>query len=147
MILRYWSVPVLDESRIELPGPSPAQRRVQTTTFFDLRDRRHHAFEIHFLRPDPILKMFPAALLFFIGFCIATFIVPAGIMAITKDESLAWIFGVWAIVALIVAVLMAKENYKKKKMMSFALAERGAPVRKVHLVSEKDWDRWAARLR
>lgn len=148
MILRYWSVPILDESRLELPGPTPNQRRVQTTTTYNVAGRRLHALEVKMLRPGPILAILGISLFFFVGIYAVTIMVPGIILAVTKDDSLGWIFAVWAVPVFITAIFVARDGYLKRKMMRFALVERGLPSKaKLHLVAEEKWDRWAAQLK
>jgi hypothetical protein len=138
MILKYWSVPILNESRLERPGPTPAQRRVQTTTTCDLRDRRLHALAMNPVAPGNVLSMIGWSILYFLMAYIVTIFVPGLVLAITKNSSLGWVFAVWAGPVAGLAVLMAWKGLTNKKMMRFALAERGLPARKVHIVREKD---------
>lgn len=147
MILKYWSVPILNESRLELPGPTPAQRRVQTTTTYDLSDRRLHVLKLNLFEPGALLAVIGLSVLFFVLIYVFTLFVPGIVLAVTKDESLGWLFGAWAVPVLVAAVLIARKSLIDKKMMRFAVTERGTPLRKIHLVAEDKWDRWVARLR
>jgi hypothetical protein len=148
MILRFWSVPIISESRLDLPGPMPNQRRVQTTTTYDLGGRRLHALEVKVLKPGPVLVILGISLLFFVPLYAVTIFVPGIILAITKNNSLGWLFFVWAVPVLGLAVSAARGEYLTRKRMKFALAERGLTAKaKLQLVTDEKWDRWVAQLK
>jgi hypothetical protein len=148
MILRYSSVPILDEMKLELPGRTPGERKVQTTTIYNMRDRRQHVLEIKLCRPAVILKILAFSLLYFAGIYMFTLFVPGGILAITKDKTLGWVFGAWAIPVFIGAIGLSRNNVLNRQMLKHALKERELPASaKIHIVPERQWDRWVAKLR
>ena len=143
----FWSVPILSQDATDLPGKY-GQRMQRTTTIYNVGDRRHHTLAVRWLSPGILLRFVLMVLIFFPLTYMFTFFVPGILLAITKDESLSWVFAAWAVVSLIIATLISRKGLLEKLMTRHALKERGLPANtKIAIVPDGKWDRWAARLK
>ena len=143
----FWSVPILSQDAIVLPGKY-GQRIQRTTTIYNVGDRRHHTLAVRWLSPGILLRFVLMVLIFFPLTYMFTFFVPGILLAITKDESLSWVFAAWAVVSLIIATLISRKGLLEKIMTPHALKERGLSANtKIAIVPDGKWDRWAARLK
>jgi hypothetical protein len=143
----YWSVPILSQNAIDLPGKY-GQRIQRTTTIYNVGDRRHHTLAVRWFSPGILLRFVLMVLIFFPLTYMFTFFVPGILLAITKDESLSWVFAAWAVVSLIIATLISRKGLLEKIMTRHALKERGLSANtKIAIVPDGKWDRWAARLK
>jgi hypothetical protein len=148
MDVNFWSVPIMDETTIELPGPSVSQRIQRTTTFFNLRERRHHTLPVRWINPGVLLKFLGMLLFYFIAVCVFTFFVPAILGSIMKDKTPTWFLAAWALVVLIISTAFSRKELLKKLMTRHALKERGLSANtKVAIIPDGHWDRWAAKLK
>lgn len=148
MILQYWSVPVLDRSTIELPGPYSGQRKQLTTTIYAIGNRRRHRLDLRMGRPVSILNLLLTTILHFAGIYIATVFVPGIILAVTKDPSLSWVFKAWALPVLVIAVVTAREHFLSGRMLKHARNERGlAASAQLHIVPDRKWNQWISKLK
>ncbi len=147
MDVNFWSVPIVSQSAIDLPGKYGQGVR-RTTTLYNVGDRRHHKAAVHWLSPGILFKSILIYLFFFVTVYIFTLAVPGIVLAITKDKSLGWLFGAWAGVVAIVAVVLTRSDLIKRVMIRHALKERGLPANaKIAIVPDGRWDRWVAKLR
>lgn len=147
MDVNFWSVPILHQSAIDLPGKY-GQRMQRTTTIYNVGDRRHHTLAVRWLSPGTLLRFLLMVLIFFVLTYIFTFFVPGIVLAITKDKSLSWVFAVWAVVVLVVVIVMSRLALMDKLMTRQALKERGLSAgTKIVVVLDRNWDRWAAKLK
>lgn len=147
MDVNFWSVPILSHSAIDLPGKY-GQRMQRTTTVYNVGDRRHHTLAVRWLHPGTLLTFFFMVLAYFVLAYMLTFFVPGILLAITKDESLSWVFAVWALVILVLAAVISRHELMKKLMTRHALKERGLSTNtKIAIVPDGRWERWAAKLK
>ncbi len=147
MDVNFWSVPIVSQSAIDLPGKY-GQRMQRTTTTYNVGDRRHHTLAVRWLSPGILFKSILIYLVFFVTAYIFTLAVPGIVLAITKDKSLGWLFGAWAGVVAIVAVVLTRNELIKKVMIRHGLKERGLPANtKIAIVPDERWERWVARLK
>lgn len=143
----YWSVPILSQNAIDLQGKYGQGTR-RTTTVYNVGDRRHHTLAVRWLSPGILLRFLLMVLAFFVLTYMFTFFVPGIVLVITKDESLAWVFAVWAVVVLVAVTAMSRLALLERLMTQHALKERGLPRNaKIAIVPNEKWDRWAAKLK
>jgi choline-glycine betaine transporter len=148
MDVNFWSVPILSQTTMELPGKSAGQRIQRTTTYFNVRERRHHTLAVRWLNPVTLLKFLGWLLCFFVATYVFTLFVPGILASILKDKTPNWIFAVWGLVALVISTALARKGVLDRLMTRHALKERGLAAKtKIAIVPDKRWDRWAAKLK
>lgn len=144
----YWSVPILSQNSIDLPGKHYGQGIRRTTTIYNVGDRRLHTLAVRWLNPGILLRLLLMVLAYFVLTYIFTLFVPGILLAITKDESLSWIFAIWAVVILVLSIVISRHELMKKLMTRHGLKERGLPPNtKIAIVADNKWDRWVSRLK
>lgn len=147
MDVNFWSVPIVSQSAIDLPGKY-GQRMQRTTTIYNVGDRRHHTLAVRWLSPGTLLRFLLMVLIFFVLTYIFTFFVPGILAAILKDKTPTWIFGAWAVVSLVIATAISRKGLLERLMTRQALKERGLPMNtKIAIVPDERWERWVARLK
>jgi choline-glycine betaine transporter len=148
MDVNFWSVPILSQMSIELPGKSAGQRIQRTTTYFNVRERRQHTLAVYCLNPVTLLKFLGMLLFFFVAIYVFTIFVPGILASILKDKTPNWILAAWGLVVLIISTALARWGVLDRLMTRQALKERGLAVKtKIAIVPDKRWDRWAAKLK
>ncbi len=149
MILRFWSVPVISETSVlDFKKTTAAQRVYNKTTIYDIRNRQDHTLVINLFGPGAILRMLPFAIFYFVGGCIITLVVPGILATILKDATPSWLFLIWALLVLIIAVIAARSTYLSKRMEQYARTERQlAQNQKIAIIKEKNWNRWLAKMK
>jgi hypothetical protein len=140
-------VPITDQTSI-LKRHDGASRTMETTTIYNVGERRHHTLKVRWLTPGFLFKFLGMLVFYFIGVCMLTFAAPAILGSIMKDKTPTWLLAAWAMIALLISAALTRKELWKKLMTRQALKERGLAAKaKIAIVPDRHWDGWAAKLK